>query len=71
MIGSGHFPPDTWGDAMPPDESTPARPGMSDRVWAVLGLVAALILAGISLDLLIGQAAPPVTGAGGDDDCGC
>lgn len=60
-----------------PDETSPAgTPGITEKVWAVLGLAAALILAAISVDLLIGrQPAAPAEGApaaGGDPgDCGC
>lgn len=61
------------------DETSPAgaTPGITEKVWAVLGLAAALILAAISIDLLIGSkpsAGPAGDGApaGGDPgDCGC
>jgi hypothetical protein len=56
-------------------ENTPAgRPGISETVWAILGLAAALVLAGISIDLLIGSRGAPADAppAGGEDDgCGC
>jgi hypothetical protein len=55
-----------------PEAPDGGRPGISDKVWAVLGLAAALVLAGISIDLLLGSR--PGTAAGGDgsdDGCGC
>lgn len=52
------------------------RPAVGEKVWAILGLAAALVLAGISIDLLIGRPAagdggPEVIGGGDPGDCGC
>lgn len=57
------------------DETSPdgGPPGITEKIWAVLGLAAALVLAAMSVDLLLTRRpAAPGDAAGGDPgDCGC
>lgn len=53
-------------------ETEQADPGAFDKVWAVLGLVAAAVLGYMAVDLLRAKRAPAEgEGATGDKPCGC
>lgn len=56
---------DDGGQGGPAADGGPAGSSKLDKAWAVLGLLTALALAAISLDLLRPARAPEVTG---DDD---